>query len=132
MNSFNHYAYGAIGDFMYRQVAGIDTYESAPGYKKIRIRPHPGGFRFVTASLETGYGTASVHWEINGETLVLDAEIPANSSAGIWIPTPDAASITEGGRALAAAGLQAKASGETGYQLIETGSGKYHFVCRLK
>ena len=43
MNSFNHYAYGAIGDWMYRVVAGLDTYEDAPGYKHIKIKPHIGG-----------------------------------------------------------------------------------------
>ncbi len=54
MNSFNHYAYGAIGDFMYRDIAGIDTYDSFPGYKKIRIKPHPGGnFSYVNAALKT-------------------------------------------------------------------------------
>jgi alpha-L-rhamnosidase len=42
MNSFNHYAYGAIGDWLYRIVAGIDTDEAAPGYKHILIKPHPG------------------------------------------------------------------------------------------
>ncbi|MFI5195425.1 MAG: family 78 glycoside hydrolase catalytic domain, partial [Chitinophagales bacterium] len=50
MNSFNHYAYGAIGDFMYRDVAGLDTDPAFPGYKKIRIMPHPGGnFSYVQA-----------------------------------------------------------------------------------
>ncbi|HWH62816.1 MAG TPA: family 78 glycoside hydrolase catalytic domain, partial [Ginsengibacter sp.] len=43
MNSFNHYSYGAIGDWMYRSMAGIDTYEDGPGYKHIKIKPHIGG-----------------------------------------------------------------------------------------
>ena len=43
MNSFNHYAYGAIGDWMYRNITGLDTYDDGAGYKKIIIRPHPGG-----------------------------------------------------------------------------------------
>ncbi len=43
MNSFNHYAYGAIGDWMYRNITGIDNYGDAAGYKKISIRPHTGG-----------------------------------------------------------------------------------------
>ncbi len=41
MNSFNHYAYGAIGDWLYRAVAGIDTDPRAPGYKHILLHPHP-------------------------------------------------------------------------------------------
>ncbi len=43
MNSFNHYAYGAIGDWMYRVIAGLDTYADGPGYKHILVMPHPGG-----------------------------------------------------------------------------------------
>ncbi len=59
MNSFNHYSYGAIGDWMYRVMVGLDTYEDGPGYKHIRIMPHPGGgFTKAQASLETNYGKA--------------------------------------------------------------------------
>ena len=58
MNSFNHYAYGAIGDWMYRIMVGIDTYEDGVGYKHSRIKPHVGGgsvmhrqvFRLTTAN----------------------------------------------------------------------------------
>src|SRR5205085_1510675 len=66
MNSFNHYAYGAIGDWMYRVIAGIDTYENAPGYKKIKIRPViGGGLTYANADLKTYYGTVSSHWKID-------------------------------------------------------------------
>src|SRR6185295_7863043 len=67
MNSFNHYAYGAIGDWMYRVVAGIDTDEDRPGYKRIRIKPHPGGsLTFANADLMTYYGKISSHWKVEG------------------------------------------------------------------
>ena len=67
MNSYNHYAYGAIGDWMYRTVAGLDTYEDGVGYKHIRIKPVIGGdFTSVSASLKTYYGLASVSWKMDG------------------------------------------------------------------
>jgi alpha-L-rhamnosidase len=65
MNSFNHYAYGAIGDWMYRVMAGIDVDEAAPGYKHILIQPRPGGgFTSVKASHETPYGKVASAWTI--------------------------------------------------------------------
>src|SRR5690242_15400964 len=79
MNSFNHYAYGAIGDWMYRVVAGIDTYEDEPGYKHSRIYPRPGGgLTEAGARLETGYGELSSHWKKEKDSLMLDVVIPPN------------------------------------------------------
>ena len=58
MNSFNHYAYGAIGDWLYSEVVGLDTYEDGVGYKHIKIQPHiGGGFTNTSASLKTYHGT---------------------------------------------------------------------------
>ncbi len=65
MNSFNHYAYGAIGDWMYRKMVGLDTYEDGAGYKHIKIKPHiGGGFTSASASLDTYYGKVSNSWKI--------------------------------------------------------------------
>jgi alpha-L-rhamnosidase len=133
MNSFNHYAYGAIGDFMYRDIAGIDTYDSFPGYKKIRIKPHPGGnFSYVNASLKTYYGKVSANWKISGNEFILDAEIPANTRAGIYLPTSDAGSVTMNGEPVSGKnGLNLKTTAD-GYLFFETGSGAYHFTCTRK
>ena len=66
MNSYNHYAYGAIGDWMYRVMAGIDTYEDGAGYKHISVQPHiGGGFTDASATLETYYGKVSNTWKID-------------------------------------------------------------------
>jgi alpha-L-rhamnosidase len=133
MNSFNHYAYGAIGDFMYRDVAGLDTDPFFPGYKKIKIMPHPGGnFSYVNADLKTDYGLVSSHWKINGHLFELDVEIPPNTSADVYLPAPDASSIMESGKSIA--GEQAlKLKGMEGiYQELKLGSGNYHFTCNLK
>jgi alpha-L-rhamnosidase len=64
MNSFNHYAYGAIGDWMYRVSAGLEL--MTPGYKQITINPHPTDkLTFAKASFESSYGTISSGWERN-------------------------------------------------------------------
>ena len=127
MNSFNHYAYGAIGDFMYRDIAGIDTYDSFPGYKKSRIKPHPGGnFSYVNAGLKTNYGQVSANWKINGDEFVLDVEIPANTHAAIYLPTSDPKTVSMNGK-----GSLSLTASPDGYQVFETGSGKYHFTCKL-
>ncbi len=85
MNSFNHYAYGAVGEWLYSSVAGIEIGE--PGYKKILLQPRPGGtLTYAKASLETLYGRVSSDWKIEGNTFVWVATIPPNTSASVTLP----------------------------------------------
>jgi alpha-L-rhamnosidase len=128
MNSFNHYAYGAIGDWMYRVMVGLDTYEDGVGYKHIKIQPHiGGGFTSASASLQTYYGTVSNSWKIEQNKIKMDIEIPANATATIYIPSSDAASVTESG-VLISAVKDIKVTGtENGYTIVNIGSGKYYF-----
>jgi alpha-L-rhamnosidase len=129
MNSFNHYAYGAIGDWMYRVVSGIDTYEDAPGYKHIHIRPRVGGgLTFANADLQTYYGKVSSHWKQEKGTLTLDVIIPANTTATLVIPASSAEKIEEGGKALPTnKEIKITGSGE-GFVILSIGSGTYHFT----
>jgi alpha-L-rhamnosidase len=128
MNSFNHYAYGAIGDWMYRVMAGLDTFEDGPGYKHSMIRPNiDGRFSFVSASLDTYYGMLSSSWKIQGTTLIMEVEIPANTTSTVFIPAPDAASVNEGGRPLELAKEIEIVGKEDGYVVVNLGSGKYKF-----
>ncbi|MDN3657608.1 family 78 glycoside hydrolase catalytic domain [Ferruginibacter paludis] len=129
MNSFNHYAYGAIGDWMYRQMVGLDTYEDGPGYKHIRVKPHVGGgFTNASASLQTYYGTFSSGWKTEDNKILMDVEIPANTTATIYVPATAATAVTENGKAVSTI-ADIKVSGtEEGYVLLQVGSGKYHFV----
>ena len=129
MNSFNHYAYGAIGDWMYRTMVGIDTYEDGVGYKHIKIEPHiGGGFTNAAASLKTYYGTVSSGWQIANTKINMDVEIPANTTATVYVPTSNASTITENGKAISSAdGI--KISGiDDGYTVLQVGSGVYHFT----
>ena len=87
MNSFNHYAYGAIGMWMYSVVAGIGIDEVQPGYKHIVIAPRPGGgLTFARASVESEYGRVASGWEIRDGKFVLKAEVPANTTATVKTP----------------------------------------------
>ena len=128
MNSFNHYSYGAIGDWMYRVMAGLDTYEDRPGYKHLRIQPHPGGgFTNATASLLTYYGKATSGWEIKDGQIYFNIDVPSNTTADIYLPADAADKITEDGKALSADKDIVAGSAENGYVLIHAGSGTYHF-----
>jgi alpha-L-rhamnosidase len=128
MNSFNHYAYGAIGDWMYRTIAGVDNTDGGEGYKKIKIQPHTGGnLSYANADLETGYGKISVRWKIADDKFFLDAEIPANTTAEIFIPALSADAITENGKALSALTGMVVTGKQGRFIVLQTGSGSYHF-----
>jgi alpha-L-rhamnosidase len=97
MNSFNHYAYGAIGEWMYRVVAGIQIDEVNPGYKHIVIEPRPGGgLTSARASVETMYGLVVSGWEIAGSKLTLKVQIPANTTATVKLPNGKVEEIGSG------------------------------------
>lgn len=128
MNSFNHYAYGAIGDWMYRSVAGLDTYEDGVGYKHIKIQPHiDKRLAQVKAELQTPYGKASSGWKSANNQTTLDVIIPANSIATIFIPAKTE-QIKEGSQSLSTA-KEIKLEGTEGNQSkVTVGSGTYHFT----
>lgn len=87
MNSFNHYAYGAIGEWMYERVAGLAVDPANPGYKHFFVRPVIGGpLTSARAELETGYGTAVSGWELDGDTLTMEVVVPPNTTATIEFP----------------------------------------------
>lgn len=128
MNSFNHYAYGAIGDWMYRVAAGLDTREDAPGYQQLRIEPHTGGnFTQLEARLKTNYGEAVSGWTINGNLLLLDITIPVNCSAIIYLPSAESSAISENGYPLTGHKDLVVMGTENGKTVVRAGSGEYRF-----
>ena len=83
--SYNHYAYGAVGDFLYRRVAGIEPAEG--GYKKFRIAPVPGGgLTYAKASVVTPYGKAASSWRIEDGKFLLEATIPVSCMCEVTMP----------------------------------------------
>lgn len=129
MNSFNHYAYGAIGDWMYRVIAGIDTKEDAPGYREIIIHPHPGGkLTEATGSLLTYYGNIRSSWQLKDGQFMLDVEIPANTTATVYIPGTESSDILESGKSITAQKDIHLISREKDVTIVKIGSGQYHFT----
>ena len=133
MNSFNHYSYGAIGDWMYRVIAGIDTYDDAPGYKHIKIMPHLGGnLSYANADLQTGYGMVRSHWKLEILSLILDVEVPANTTATLYIPATENEIIKEGGQLLGQDKNMMISQTLNDYKVIDISSGIYHFTVDKK
>lgn len=130
MNSFNHYANGAIGDWLYQVVAGIKADPQHPGFKHVIIKPQPGGgLTSARASLETMYGPVFSGWAFEGDRFALNVALPPNTWGTVHIPVPDTYKISESGKPLAA--------GENGIRhivrekealVVVVGSGRYCFV----
>lgn len=101
MNSFNHYAYGAIGEWMYRTIGGIKPDKTNSGYKHFFIEPTPGGkLTEANAEFTTLYGKISSRWKLENGLFKLNVTIPANSTATIVLPKAQVAAIKESGKAL--------------------------------
>ncbi|MBN2697428.1 MAG: glycoside hydrolase family 78 protein, partial [Bacteroidales bacterium] len=131
MNSFNHYAYGAVGDWLYSVVAGIQCDPRTPGFKKIIIKPCPGGgMNDVECSHESPYGTIRSSWKIEEGMMKLKVTIPPNTAAVIWVPsTTD--DLKCNGTILG--DPERLTEGDYGYHFLkaERGAGEYLFETKL-
>jgi alpha-L-rhamnosidase len=131
MNSFNHYSYGAIGDWMYRRMVGLDTYEDGVGYKHIKIQPHiGGGFTSANAKFQTYYGQLSNEWKINNDEITMNVEVPGNTIADVFVPAANAANVSESGRPLSSTSDIKVVGSADGYVQLQLGSGVYHFTSK--
>ncbi len=121
MNSFNHYAYGAIGEWLYRHVAGIDIDPENPGYKHIFLAPHPGGgLSYAKAEIKTLYGKVSSSWKLENDDFVYEVEIPVNTTATVTLPHVRGGLVKMDGLPVKYEGIQIKDDLQ-----FTLGSGKY-------
>jgi alpha-L-rhamnosidase len=128
MNSFNHYAYGAIGEWLYSTVAGIDFDEAHPGYKHIILRPQPGGIlTSASAYLHSMHGRIASSWTQDGSTFEWHVEIPTNASATVFIPCDENAMLQESGAPLEDVEGIRFVRRDSGASVYEAGSGSYAF-----
>ena len=126
MNSFNHYSYGAIGDWLYRDAVGL--HEGSAGFKTIIVKPHPGAdFTQMQASQLTPYGRAEAEWQKRDGEFSLRVVIPANTTAEIYVPSASADSVTLDGKAINASPDAIVVCHADGYTRIAIGSGNYLF-----
>lgn len=85
MVSFNHYAAGAVGDWLYRRVAGLEPLSG--GYRRFRAAPVPGGgLTSAEATVRTPFGEASSAWRSSGSRFTLRVEVPVSTTAEVVLP----------------------------------------------
>lgn len=130
MNSFNHYAFGAVGAWMYQTLVGIASDPSSPGFQRIIIHPRPDTrIASVSGSYDSPYGNVSTHWSAGeGKPFVLGVTVPANTTALVYLPTADASRVTENGARLGSGITQA--GQESGELIYQVGAGTYQFEVR--
>ncbi len=132
MNSFNHYAYGAVGDWLYSAVAGLDADPAEPGFKHVIVKPLPGDLQWARASLETGFGKLSNRWEIKDGVFAMELVVPSNTTATVCLPVPEGAAVTECGKPAAQAEGVKPLGRQNGAECFKVGSGTYRFAAPLK
>jgi alpha-L-rhamnosidase len=124
MNSFNHLAYGVIGEWLYSYIAGLRPDEEKPGYQHIIFEPHPGGgLTAARAAFESMYGKIVSDWKTEGGKMTYHVEVPPNTTATLTLPVSNAEEITINGKKLNHSGMVF--SPKEMSVGIEIGSGSY-------
>jgi alpha-L-rhamnosidase len=126
MNSFSHYSFGAIGQWMFETLAGIDT--DTAGFQRLNIRPHPPAqqpLTMVDATYNSINGPIASRWERTAGRVNFRVSIPANTTAVVWLPAGTQGDV------LNAAGARFLRL-ENGRALYEIGSGAYDFAVAAK
>lgn len=131
MNSFAHYAFGAVGQWMVEVIGGLRSL--APGFARVQIRPIPGGtLRHGGAALDTPRGLVTSSWELRDGKFILKASVPPSMTAEVWIPEASAARVLESGKAAAQSAGVRFARSVAGASVFEVESGSYLFECSYK
>ena len=134
MNSFAHYSFGAVGEWMLGDLAGIQS--AGPGYDKIIIHPHPPSpdsdrvekpINWVKSHYDSIHGRIVSNWRRHGSSFELETIIPANTTAEVYLPASDSKNITEGGRPLSKAAGVKFIRMENGCAVLAVVSGEFHF-----
>lgn len=122
MNSFAHYAFGAVGQWLFEVAGGIRS--SVPGFGRLLIAPQPGGdLTWARTKFVSVHGDVVTSWRYDGDRYVLDVTVPPNATALVRLPTDDAASVQVDG---VAPGALQKDGG------FEIGSGRWQFSCKRR
>ena len=96
MTSFNHYALGAVADWMHRTIGGIAPLE--PGYSRVLVEPRPGGgLTWARAGLDTPHGRVETSWTLEGAAFALEVTVPDGATATVRLPGAPADTATEAG-----------------------------------
>ena len=132
MNSFNHYAYGAVGAWMYAVIGGIDLDPEHPGYKHIMMHPQPGGgLTHAKAGLYSMYGLIRSDWALQKDTFDWQITVPASTTASVYVPAKDASHVTESGHSIEKAQGITFVRMENGFAVFEVEAGSYSFSSEI-
>ncbi len=127
MNSFNHYSYGAVGEWMYTYIGGLRIDPENPGYKHILFHPHPGGgLTSANAEFLSVYGKIKSNWEFKDNYFSYEIVIPANTTATITLPEAELENTILNGRK-PKSDIQKKMKQTDDGVVLELGSGTYRF-----
>lgn len=133
MNSFNHYAFGSIGEWLYRYVAGIDVDPERPGFEHVVLRPLAGGgLHHAGATYRSVRGEIRSRWEFSGDDVTYRVTVPANVSATLHVPTSAPELVTENGRPADEAVGVTRVAGGADEAVFELASGIYAFLARSR
>lgn len=133
MNSFNHYAYGAIGDWIYGNITGLQGDEDYPGYKHFIIKPIiTDSLNYAKLYFNSMYGIIRSEWNRNGNQIEFNITVPPNARATVILYTSEIESITEGGKLLSEAFKSSDVTFSGTECRILLGSGNYNFKIAQK
>jgi alpha-L-rhamnosidase len=112
---------------MFQTVAGIDMAE--PGFQRLVIRPQPAqGLTWVKASYHSLHGQVATEWRVEGDKLIIVVAIPANTTAIVYLPVADLATVTENGQAITEVKKVQFLRSKGRESLFEVGAGQYRFA----
>ncbi|MGD8535785.1 MAG: glycoside hydrolase family 78 protein [Candidatus Aminicenantes bacterium] len=133
MNSFNHYAFGSVGEWFFRFVAGIDLDPEIPAYKRFKIQPHVGGgLEYARAEYNSIHGKIVSGWKLENGKLLMNVTIPANTSAFVYVPAEDISQVTESGKPVKDTEGVKFLRMEKGTAVFKVDSGSYIFESIVK
>ena len=103
MNSFNHYAYGSVYDWIFNVAVGVSPCEDVPAYRKVLLAPHPDRrIGFMDAGIRTAFGTIRSAWYYKGDTVYYEFDVPKGITAQLTLPDGHSETLTAGSYRFAA------------------------------
>ncbi len=135
MNSFSHYSFGAVCEWMFRTLAGIES--DGPGYSKIIIRPNPPSpgsnaqhepIDWVNASYDSIHGVIVSNWKVDGDRFLLDVTIPTNTTATVFMPAVDVNNVTADGKPISEVKHVRVIGQQNDRVALHVESGRYQFA----
>jgi alpha-L-rhamnosidase len=128
MNSFNHYALGSVGEWLYRFVLGIEPEAGSAGFSRLVLRPHPGGqLSWASGCYQSVRGPIVTRWQRSADRFTFSAELPPNTTASVRIPSDDAGNVRDADGGQPEGIAEYPGAGGISEAVFEVGSGTHQF-----